>query len=155
DNPTDAALLPQNGSNRYGLSIAADTVYTISPKMTLNVRANFHRLTDEYAAEPAQIGEQGLAQLWPNNPWYTSLYTSSNIYYPAIDVPNGSVANRLGRRGREFYQHPQGWGGSARMNLYQGDHSLKWGGEYRLDKGKGARFEPINFLFRQQTTANQ
>lgn len=151
-NPTDAALLPQNGSNRYGLSIAADTVYTISPRMVLNVRANFHKLTDEYAAEPALIGTQGLAQLWPNNPWYASLFTGPNVYYPALDIPNG---NRLGRPGREFYQHPQGWGGSARMNVYLGNHSLKGGGEYRLDKGKGARFEPITFLFRQQTTANQ
>src|SRR6185436_13310605 len=37
-NPTGKLLLPVNGSNRYGLSIAADTVYTISPKMTLNLR---------------------------------------------------------------------------------------------------------------------
>jgi len=148
-------LFPITGSNRYGLSIAADTVYTINSKMALNLRANYHRLTDEAAVPTAVLGEEGLQNLWPNNPWYTSLYTSDTIYYPAIDVPTGSVANRLGRTGREFWQHPQGWGGSARMNWYAGDHQIKFGGELRLDKGKGARFEPINFWFRQQLTANR
>jgi ATP-dependent HslUV protease ATP-binding subunit HslU len=59
----------------------------------------------------------------------------------------------VGRTGREFWQHPQGWGGSARLNWYLGNHSLKFGGELRVDRGKGARFEPINFWFRQQMTA--
>src|SRR5262249_16856773 len=55
----------------------------------------------------------------------------------------------------EFWQHPQGWGGSARLNWYAGDHQFKFGGELRVDKGKGARFEPINLNFRAQLTASQ
>jgi carboxypeptidase family protein len=149
---TEGKLFPITGSNRYGLSIAADTVYTISPKMTLDLRANYHRLTDEAAVPTAVLGEEGLQNLWPNNPWYTSLFTSDTIYYPAIDV--GS-SNRLGRTGREFWQHPQGWGGSARLNWYTGNHQLKFGGELRVDKGKGARFEPINLNFRAQLTTSQ
>ena len=31
-------MMPLNGSNRYGLSIAADTVYTFSPKWVLNLQ---------------------------------------------------------------------------------------------------------------------
>jgi hypothetical protein len=153
ENPTDFAFVPVNGSNRYGLSIAADTVYTISPKWVLNLRGNFHQITDEYAAEPALLGEAGLAALWGSNTWYTSLFSGPNIYYPALDVP--SNANRLGRPGREFWQHPQGFGGSFRLNTYVGNHSIKFGGELRIDKGKGARFEPLNFFFRQNLTANQ
>jgi hypothetical protein len=157
DAPEDGEgkLFPITGSNRYGLSIAADTVYTINSRMVLNVRGNFHRLTDEAAVPTALLGEQGLQNLWPNNPWYTSLYTNDSIYYPALDVPTGSTANRVGRTGREFWQHPQGWGGSARLNWYLGNHSLKFGGELRVDRGKGARFEPINFWFRQQLTADR
>jgi hypothetical protein len=148
-NPTGKKLLPLNGSNRYGLSIAADTVYTISPKMVLNLRANYHQLTDEYAAEPALIGKDGIANLFSTSFW-TSLYTFDQYYYPAFDV--GS--SRIGRPGREFWQHPQGWGGSARLNMYAGKHSLKFGGELRVDKGKGARFEPITFNIKQAITAN-
>ncbi|HKE55372.1 MAG TPA: carboxypeptidase regulatory-like domain-containing protein, partial [Pyrinomonadaceae bacterium] len=147
-NPFEGEMMPLNGSNRYGLSIAADTVYTISPKWVLNLRANYHQLTDEYAAPPSLIGKEGIADLFPTNFW-TSLYTFDQYYYPAFDV--GS--SRLGRPGREFWQHPQGYGGSVRMNYYQGTHSLKFGGEYRVDKGKGARFEPLTFNIKQALTA--
>jgi hypothetical protein len=74
-NPTDAGFFPLSGSNRYGLSIAADSVYTISPKTVLNVRANYHQLTDEYAADTALLGKDGIANLFPTNFW-TSLYNS-------------------------------------------------------------------------------
>ena len=152
-NPTDKKLLPVNGSNRYGLSIAADTVYTISPRMVLNLRANYHQLTDEYAADTALIGKEGIANLFPTNFW-PSLYTFDQYFYPAFDLVQGSTTYRLGRPGREFWQHPQGWGASARLNFYASKHSLKFGGEYRVDKGKGARFEPLTFNIKQTLTAN-
>ncbi len=152
-NPTSKKLLPVNGSNRYGLSIAADSVYTVSPKMTVNVRANYHQLTDEYAADPALIGKDGIANLFPTNFW-SSLYTLDQYFYPAFDFVQGSTTTRLGRPGREFWQHPQGFGGSARLNYYAGKHSMKFGGEYRVDKGKGARFEPLTFSIKQTLTAN-
>jgi hypothetical protein len=152
-NPSGKKLLPVNGSNRYGLSIAADSVYTISPKMTLNVRANFHKLTDEYAADTALIGKEGIANLFAS-PFYTSLYTIDQYFYPAFDFVQGSTTTRFGRPGREFWQHPQGFGGSVRLNYYAGNHSLKFGGEYRVDKGKGARFEPLTFSIKQTLTAN-
>ncbi|HKX30451.1 MAG TPA: carboxypeptidase-like regulatory domain-containing protein, partial [Blastocatellia bacterium] len=155
DAPAEGKLFPITGSNRYGLSIAADTVYTINARMVLNLRANYHRLTDEASVPTAILGQEGLQNLWPNNPWYSSLYTSDTVYYPAIDMNAGSSTYRLGRTGREFWQHPQGWGGSARLNWYAGDHAIKFGGEVRVDKGKGARFEPINLTFRQLLTANQ
>jgi hypothetical protein len=151
-NPTSKLLLPVNGSHRFGMSIAADSVYTISPKMVLNIRANYHQLTDEYAAVPALIGEKGIANLFPTN-FYPSLYTFPQYYYPAFDV--GPSTNRIGRPGREFWQHPQGYGGSARLNYYAGAHSLKFGGEYRVDRGKGARFEPITFNIKQALTADR
>lgn len=152
-NPTDKKLLPVNGSNRYGTSLAADTVYTISPTMTLNLRGNYHQLTDEYAADTALAGRDGIANLFPTNFW-TSLYTLDQYYYPAFDMVQGSTTTRIGRPGREFWQHPQGFGGSARLNYYAGNHSLKFGAEYRVDKGKGARFEPLTFNIKQTLTAN-
>ena len=152
---TTGKLFPITGSNRNGISVAADSVYTVSSSKVLNVRANFHRLTDEAYVPTVLLNKAGVENLWPNNPWYSSLYTRDAIYYPAVDVPTGtgSVANRLGRTGREFWQLPQGWGGSARMNWYIRNHQVKFGGELRVDKGKGARFEPLNFYFRQPLTA--
>jgi hypothetical protein len=152
---TAGKLFPLSGSNRNGLSIAADTVYTISSSKILNLRANYQKMIDEFDSEPNQLGADGMAALWPNNPWYTSLFTRETIYYPAIDVPTGTVGNRLGRQGREWWQRPQGYGGSARLNWYAGNHNLKFGGQYRVDKGKGARFEPINLNFGAALTASQ
>jgi Carboxypeptidase regulatory-like domain/TonB dependent receptor len=151
-NPTAKKLFPITGSNRYGLSIAADTVYTINARTVLNVRANYHQLTDEAAVKTVLLGQSGLSTLFGGNTFYSSLYTNDQVYYPALDVGAG---NRLGRTGREFWQHPQGYGGSARINTYIGNHSIKFGAEYRVDKGKGARFEPLNFWFRQNLTQNQ
>src|SRR5205807_1605305 len=53
-----------------------------------------------------------------------------------------------------FWQHPQGYGGSARLNSYIGNHSIKFGGEYRVDRGKGVGFEPHTFNIKQSLTAN-
>lgn len=73
-NPTDKKLLPVNGSNRYGTSLAADTVYSISPKLTLNLRGNFHQLTDEYAAD----------RLAEEEPWGWSKPSSILVLHPAM-----------------------------------------------------------------------
>ena len=64
----------------------------------------------------------GSPSYWPNE-WYTSLYNSGYAYYPALDVTSGTATNnttnRLGRQGREWYQHPDAWTMSARMNRYE------------------------------------
>jgi len=153
---TAGKLFPAGGSHRNGLSIAADTVYTLSASKVLNLRANYHKLIDEFAADNYVLGKTGLEALWPNNPWYTSLYTRDLVYYPAVNALTGATNNQLGRPGgSEWWQRPQGWGGSARMNWYAGNHNLKFGGELRVDKGKGVRFAPLNLNFRAQNTASQ
>ncbi len=162
ENPTDAGFLPLSGSNRYGMSFAGDSVWVMSDKTTVNVRGSYYNMTDEFYHPSLLLGEQGLEQLWPNNPWYTSLYNSGYVYYPALDVVSGNTAstaaaataNRLGRQGREWYQHPDAWTMSARVNRYQGRHDLKWGGEVRAYYGEAARFEPINLFFNSTPTAN-
>ncbi len=156
-NPTDAQYFPLSGSNRYGMSTAADAVYVMSNKATLNIRGSYYNMTDEYYNPSLLIGSEGLSSYWPNNPWYSSLYNSGYVYAPALDVTSGSgtgTTNRLGRGGREWYQRPNAWTASARMNWYEGRHSMKWGAEVRSYYGKAARFEPINLVFNSTLTAN-
>ncbi len=79
------------------------------------------------------------------------------MYYPALDVTSGTgtgTTNRLGRQGREWWQRPTAWTMSAKMNWYQGKHSMKYGAEVRSYFGKAARFEPINLVFNSTLTAN-
>ena len=158
DNPvgTGAGFFPLSGSNRDGLSIAADAVWVLSNRTTANVRGSFYNMIDEFYNPALLLGSDGLASYWPND-WYGSLYNSGYTYYPALDVTSGTgtnTGNRLGRQGREWFQHPDAWNLSARMNRYQGDHNMKWGGEIRAYYGEAARFEPINLVFNSALTAN-
>jgi outer membrane receptor protein involved in Fe transport len=149
-------FFPLSGSNRDGLSLAGDAVWVMSQRTTLNVRGSFYNMIDEFYNPSLLLGADGLASYWPNS-WYDSLYNSGYVYYPALDVVSGTgtgTGNRLGRQGREWFQHPDAWNLSARMNRYQGAHSLKWGGETRAYYGEAARFEPINFVFNSALTAN-
>jgi hypothetical protein len=155
-NPTDAGFFPLSGSKRYGMSFAADSVWVLSNKQTINVRGSYYNMTDDFYNPTLVLGEEGLEEYWPNNPWYSSLYNSGYVYYPALDVvPTGTgTTNRLGRQGREWYQHPNAWTASARMNWYEGQHNMKYGGDVRAYYGEAARFEPINLVFNSTLTAN-
>lgn len=156
DNPTSGGFFPLTGSNRYGLSIAGDSVWVMSDRTTLNVRGSFYNMTDEFYNPALLLGADGLRDYWSRE-WYSSLYNSGYVYYPALDVTTGTgtaTTNRLGRQGREWYQHPDAWTASVRMNRYQGRHNMKWGGEVRAYYGEAARFEPINVVFNSTLTAN-
>ena len=116
ENPTDAGFLPLSGSNRYRMSAAADSLWILCGKTTIDVRGSYYNMTDEFYNPSLLLGEDGLRQFWPNNPWYTSLYNSGYAYYPALDVTSGtgtSTGNRLGRLGREHFQRPDAWTLSA------------------------------------------
>ena len=58
-NPTDAGFFPLSGSNRYGLSIAGDSVWVMSNKTTLNVRGSFYNMTDEFYNPALLLGDDG------------------------------------------------------------------------------------------------
>lgn len=155
-NPGNAGFYPLSGSNRYGMSLAGDSVWVVSNKTTVNVRGSFYNMTDEFYNPSLLLGSDGLQNYWSRS-WYSSLYNSGYVYYPALDVTSGTgtaTTNRLGRQGREWFQHPDAWTVSARMNRYEGRHSLKFGGEVRAYYGEAARFEPINLVFNSAMTAN-
>ena len=139
------------------MSIAGDAVWVLSNKTTLNVRGSFYNMVDEFYNPALLLGEDGLADYWPND-WYSSLYNSGYVYYPALDVTSGTgtnANNRLGRQGREWYQHPDAWTAvGAHEPLPRAAHNLKWGGETRAYYGEAARFEPINLVFNSTLTAN-
>ena len=138
------------------MSIAGDSVWVMSNKTTVNVRGSFYNMTDEFYNPSLLLGADGLSDYW-SRAWYSSLYNSGYVYYPALDVTSGTgtaTTNRLGRQGREWFQRPDAWTLSARMNRYMGTHNMKWGGEVRAYYGEAARFEPINLVFNSTLTAN-
>ena len=90
DNPTDGGFFPLTGSNRYGMSIAGDSVWVMSDKTTLNVRGSFYNMTDEFYNPALLLGDDGPAATTGRAPWYSSLYNSGYVYYPALDVYSGA-----------------------------------------------------------------
>ena len=64
-------------------NIAFDGVYTINASTVVNARMSYGSLQDDYDAPKSAIGEAGLAQFWPNNPWYKSYISEMPaVYYP-------------------------------------------------------------------------
>jgi len=156
-NPTSAGFFPLSGSKRYGKSIAADSVWVMSNRTTLNVRGSYYNMVDDFFNPSLLLGQDGLKNYWSRS-WYSSLYNSGYTYYPALDVFTGTgtsvTTNRLGRQGREWFQHPDAWTAAVRLNRYQGSHNMKLGAEMRGYFGEAARFEPVNLVFNSTLTAN-
>ena len=105
-NPTDAGFFPLSGSNRDGMSTAADAVWIMSNKMTLNVRGSYYNMVDEFYNPSLELGAGWPGRLLAERRGTASLYNSGYVYYPALDVTTGTgtaTTNRLGRQGREWY----------------------------------------------------
>ena len=64
ENPTEGGFFPLSGSNRYGMSIAGDSVWVMSDKTTLNVRGSYYNMTDEFYNPSLLLGEEGLNDYW-------------------------------------------------------------------------------------------
>jgi hypothetical protein len=93
-------------------------------------------LEDDYSAPEYAVGESGLSQFWPNNPWYTPYVKDMPlIYYPNV-VINGLTTDSYGK-GSYWYQHPHHYAFSGKMSQSRGSHYVKMGGEYRKHAGIG------------------
>jgi hypothetical protein len=135
-NPTDAGFYPLSGSNRYGLSIAGDSVWVMSNKTTLNVRGSFYNMTDEFYNPSLLLGDTGLKNYWSRS-WYSSLYNSGLRLL--------SRAGRDDRTGTNTNNRPRTPGArvvpaSGRLDGVRPHESLR--GSPRDEVG-AARFAPI------------
>jgi hypothetical protein len=69
--PNNSRAMPNdNGGIMNSRNIVGDLVYTMSARTVFNVRASYAMLEDDYSAPDYAIGEKGMAEFWPNNPWY-------------------------------------------------------------------------------------
>ncbi len=75
------------------MSVAGDSVWVMSDKTTLNVRGSFYNMTDEFYNPALLLGADGLSDYWSRQ-WYSSLYNSGYVYYPALDVYIGLADGR-------------------------------------------------------------
>ncbi|MBL8210249.1 MAG: TonB-dependent receptor [Bryobacterales bacterium] len=141
-----------NGSERHSWNSVGDVVYTLNASTVLNVRGSYNKIFDSFAVQSAQIGEAGLATIWPSK-WYQSyLSDAPAIYYPGVTVRQGPSATVLGRTGF-WYQDPDTYTMSAKVTRNQGKHYFKVGGDYRKQSVVANRPRPMQFDLRPDFTA--
>jgi hypothetical protein len=154
--PNNSRAMPNdNGGIMNSRNVAGDVVYTATPTTVFNFRGSFTSLEDDYSAPKSAVGEEGLAEFWPNNPWYKPyLEDIPLIYYPSISI-NGLGSNNFSfGKGSYWYQHPRHWAFSGKMSQARGAHYLKVGAEYRKHIGDGTYPNLMNFIFVPATTSN-
>ncbi|HZT33923.1 MAG TPA: TonB-dependent receptor [Bryobacteraceae bacterium] len=144
------AMKNDNGGQMNNHSIAGDMVYTLNPTTVLNFRMGFASLQDDYIAPKQAIGASGLAQFWPNNPWYQPyIGQMPAVYYPSLSVGGGTYG-----MGSYWIQHPRHWTYDGSIHKTKGMHSMKAGVAYRQHKADGMFPNLMNFNFQQALTAD-
>jgi Carboxypeptidase regulatory-like domain len=152
--PNNSPAVPNdNGGIMNSRNIAGDLVYTLSPTTVINLRGSYSMLEDDYSAPLSAVGEEGLAQFWPNNPWYAPYVKDMPlVYYPNVII-NGQTQSQYGK-GSYWYQHPHHYAFSGKMSQARGSHYLKFGSEYRYHVGIGIFPNLMNWNFYPDQTAN-
>lgn len=132
DNPNyggTIAVRSDNGGIMDALNAAADVLYIISPRTTLDFRYGASYLEDEYDSAWAKVPESVWGGLFPSG-WYKPVLKNlPGIYYPSFGFSgNGSVSAGLGSwwqvRGRVHAP-------SVQMTHDRGKHHMKAGWQLR------------------------
>ena len=144
------AVENDNGGIMNNRNIAGDVVYVLTPTTVINARGSYASLEDDYDGKDRKVGEEGLAEFWPNNPWYQPyIGEMPAIYYPRINIGGGGFG-----KGSYWFQHPRHWAYSAHMRQTRGIHNWKVGFENRLHHSDGIFPNLMNFNFAPALTAN-
>ena len=143
----------RQGSARNSAQVSGDVVWTVNPTTVFNMRGSWSKITDSFSTPQAQIGEEGLAELWPGNPWYAShVRDIPAVHFPEIDVrADGNTS--FGRSGF-WFQEPTTWNLEAKVSKQAGRHYVKMGGQYRKQLVLAARPRGMRFRFRPNATAD-
>ena len=143
----------RQGSARNSAQASGDIVWTVNPSTVFNLRGSWSKITDSFSTPPAEIGEAGLAELWPNNPWYAShVRDIPAVHFPEIDVrADGNTS--FGRSGF-WFQEPSTWNLEAKLSKQMGRHYVKFGTQYRKQLVLAARPRGMRFRFRPNATAD-
>jgi hypothetical protein len=149
-----SAAFPLDGSQRHALSFSGDAVYTLSASTILNIRGAYNSINDSFGVPSRQLKASDLEKFWPGNSWYSSYMADlPQIYYPGIQVTQGSGTNALGKAGY-WYQTPNSFNIDSKISKNVGKHYVKVGGEYRRDNTNAARPQYMRFDFTPNATAN-
>jgi hypothetical protein len=149
--PNNSILYQPNGSLRGANQLAGDAVWSITPSTVLNFHGDWFNLTDAFVSK--DLGKNGWASIWPNNPWYAPYQAASQnvpVYFPSLNI-GGSA---FGGPGFFWDQRPAAESFSVKATHQHGSHYIKAGFEFRRSAGPTYVSNTDNFLFNQSVTAN-
>ncbi|MBI4873163.1 MAG: TonB-dependent receptor [Acidobacteria bacterium] len=142
--------VPGDASARHAFAVSGDAVWTLNARTVMNFHGDYHSLVDDYATPKYDIGKDGLAKLWPSNPWYEPYMTGRAEYFPRILV--GGTA--FGRPGTFWNQHPNGEDFNVKVSQQRGAHYLKAGFDTRRNGGFTLVTGVTSFSFAAALTAD-
>ena len=146
-------LQPKAGSARNTWQTSGDVVWTVNPTTVFSVRGSWSKINDSFSAPDVEIGEAGLADLWPGNNWFASHVADiPAVFHPQLDVRADS-RTQLGRYGF-WYQVPKTYNWDAKVSKQVGKHYIKIGHQYRAQRIEAARPRGIQFVFQPNETAD-
>ena len=148
-----SVLQRRAGSARNTWQTSGDVVWTINPTTVFNVRGSWSKINDSFDAPEVEIGEQGLADLWPGNAWYTShVRDIPAVYHPEVrvDADSGSTFGRSGF----WFQVPKTYNWDIKLSKTVGKHYLKFGHQYRAQRVEAGRPRGMRFRFTPSETAD-
>ncbi len=148
-----SVLQPRAGSARHTWQGSGDLVWTLNPTTVFSVRGSWSKINDSFNAPEVEIGEEGLARLWPGNNWYAShVRDIPVVYHPQVQVLADSTTN-LGRSGY-WFQTPKTYNWDVKLSKVVGRHNLKVGHQYRAQRVEAARPRGMLFRFDPSETAD-
>lgn len=143
----------RQGSERNSVQASGDVVWTVNPTTVVNVRGSWMKIVDSFSTPPSEIGEEGLAELWPGSPWYAShVRDIPAVHFPEINVQaDGNTS--FGRSGF-WYQEPSTWNMEGKLSKQAGRHYLKYGAQFRKQLVDAGRPRGMRFRFSPVATAD-
>jgi Carboxypeptidase regulatory-like domain len=149
--PNQSSLYQPAGSVRYGDQVSADAIWSVSPATIVNFHGSWNALGDSYLSK--DLGGNGWAQFWPNNPYYAGYQQASvgvPVYYPNLNIGGTS----FGGPSLFWNQLPRAESFSTGISHQMGSHYLKAGFEWRRSGGPTLVSSLSTFQFQSALTAN-
>ncbi len=133
DNPNwggTIAVPSDNGGIMDSLNAAADLLYMLSPKTTINVRFGVTYMEDDYASAWAQQPTSVWASFWPKSNWYKGVINpEQGIYYPNFNFSgNGGAYSGIGGW---WLVHGRSYNPTVNVSHDAGIHHMKAGWQLR------------------------
>lgn len=148
--PNNSQLYVPTGTSRGSTNIGGDAIWSVNARTVVEFHGDWHKLIDAYVSP--DMGANGWASIWPNNPWYVPYQTASvgvPVYFPDLNIGGQG----FGGGGFYWNQKPEGEAASAKIAQQRGSHYLKAGFEQRKSYGLTYVSSTSNFYFNSALTA--